>query len=67
MYSSYGPFCGDCGKTCKVKTVNNGLGKYEYWGFNYSNDQLEYESACCSASVFENNECTIEFEGDNNE
>lgn len=58
-----GPFCGHCGMPCCATAVDNGIGAYEYWGQKGVHKQIDIESDCCNASVFENANLTINYEG----
>lgn len=57
-------YCGSCGYSCYPKWVDNGIGPTEFWGAKSWHHEWEWESDCCSSSVFANPEQTIDYEGE---
>jgi len=54
--------CSECGLTCEGKTMDFGIGPYEYWGANYVDTQLALVSHCCEAPMVDEigNEMVLE-------
>lgn len=51
-------YCADCGQESTVIIVNQGIGAYEFWGFqgyDYCPEALSY---CCHAPVYKDEQLT---------
>ncbi len=46
-------WCEECDKECIVKVVDNGIGAYEFWGAPGNDVQLDVESECCNAGIYD--------------
>ena len=46
-------YCSLCRNRCYIKTVDVGIGRYEFWGQVGFHSQLEDVSDCCEADVEE--------------
>ena len=44
-------YCSECGLECTGKSVDFGIGPYEYWGQKGNNTQIEWVSSCCEATI----------------
>jgi len=56
-------YCGECKEECKVITVDDGIGSYEFWGARGCDVRLRAASDCCEGDVYEDKECKILWEG----
>lgn len=41
--------CKECGETCDLTKVDEGIGSYEYWGARGFDSRIEIVSWCCHA------------------
>lgn len=48
-------YCEDCGQECTAHVVDNGIGKYEFWGTIGYDHNYTLVSDCCDASITETN------------
>ena len=55
-------YCGECKKECEGDWIDVGIGSYEFWGARGCDTRMVYVSKCCEGDVFEDKECTKEFE-----
>lgn len=53
-------YCGNCGKVCEMVQRDMGIGPYEFWGRKGFDSDLQWVSECCEATVYENEDLTIE-------
>ena len=51
--------CSDCGHSCEVVTVDNGIGPYEFWGDRGVHHDYAAGSDCCGEPVEEGGSKTI--------
>lgn len=47
-------WCSTCGKKCHGKTVDNGIGSYEFWGSPGVHHDYGVASDCCEGELLEN-------------
>jgi len=40
-------YCTCCGEKCEVVVVDNGIGRYEFWGAKGVDVRYDIETACC--------------------
>lgn len=54
--------CKACGHPCKVGIIDNGIGRYEFWGDKCVDIQLEAVSNCCENTAVNdtNHEITVQ-------
>ena len=45
--------CSECGEICKVITIDEGIGDYEYWGARGTHHDYVQVSDCCHATAEE--------------
>jgi len=45
--------CGECGRECRPVKVEDGIGRYEYWGYRGIDRRYSYVSHCCEAEIFD--------------
>ena len=57
-------YCGECKQECKALELDDGVGSYECHGFCGTDSRPYLASDCCEAPVFEDEECTREYTGD---
>jgi hypothetical protein len=57
-----GPFCGCCGEPCSTKTIDEGIGSYEYWGAKGVDSRKANVSQCCEAELFNDPYLTTSYE-----
>lgn len=41
--------CAECGEECFAKTIDNGIGGYEFWGAKGTHHDYQVVSNCCEA------------------
>jgi hypothetical protein len=54
-------YCGSCGKECSFKTVDNGIGGYEFWGQRGVHCDYALETSCCGEVPFLDTSLTLEY------
>lgn len=46
-------WCECCSQECEGIEVDNGVGRYEFWGFKGTHHQIDIESLCCNSRVLD--------------
>ena len=46
-------WCSECHEECFYKTIDQGLGPYEYWGYKGVHHDYVEASSCCEAEVLD--------------
>jgi hypothetical protein len=57
-----GPFCGSCGEPASPKSMDFGIGHYEYCGATGVHSDVQVVSSCCEADLFEDASLKTEFQ-----
>lgn len=54
-------YCGECGKECSARLVDEGIGPFEFWGSRGTHHEYVVVSSCCEATVYEDKDLTLEY------